>query len=213
MISCITSKPRRWGEHLRDLKEAEFAGPPSHPAMYQFPLGLLSGRGWQLDIFAYCSFCHKTCLSPRSKGPTHDHLSVGGHASCQGFPCVGTIKVWPDWGGELEGGADVDFTTSTNADCKQWSLTQFWQKHPCPPSAAYIFSPNPWIPVLLGKLVTEYFDRLSMTCGTAQPWLRSMPWTFFGELFMASERLELGEIHSACYQERPEVQRSAFPLQ
>jgi len=40
---------QRWGEHLRDLREAELAGPPPCPAMYQLPTGLLFGWGWQLD--------------------------------------------------------------------------------------------------------------------------------------------------------------------
>lgn len=208
------SKPRRWGEHLRDLKEAEFAGSPSHPAMYQLPSGLLSVRDWQLDI---------CLLLPLSQNMPFTQIReahpwppfCGWPRVLPRLPLCGHIKVWPDWGGELEGGADVDFTTSTNADCKQWSLTEFWQKHPCPPNAAHIFSSNLWVLVLLGKPVTEYlkFDRHSMICGTAQPWLRSMPWTFFGELFTASERLELGEIHSVCYQERLEVQCPAFSLQ
>lgn len=119
------------------------------------PTRLNSGQSWQFDMGMLFPLTQPMCCHPDQSSPHTATFAVGGCASCQGLSCVGTTKVQSSWEGKPGGGAGLDWILwhVINADCKQWSLTCFWGKSPCPLKAANI-SPSLQVLMLLGKPIT-----------------------------------------------------------
>lgn len=143
------------GESTLEIQERpNLQGSLSTRLCTPLPTRLISGQSWQLDICLLLPLSQSLPATQIKGAHTWQPLLWVAMHSARASPVWASLRFSQARKESQEKGLAWILWHVINTDCKQWSLTRFWEKTPCPLKAAHI-SPSLQVLVLLGENLSQ----------------------------------------------------------